>query len=461
MIDKKLVVWTRISGSPLKMGELYTTDKESRFSYEDSYVQTGERGLGLAYPTEAFGINTIVRPRSEFFDFHPPIQSLLPPRNKRNLIRSLIMSYLNKINIHPQAGLETDWEVLTKSGHGSIGHLDVFANDSEAEKWYAAEPNDRLVEAQDDFGFSLKEFLTWMDDDAKSLVSILGPTPSLGGAIPKIPLSIPRSGWNGLVGLPTRLGSSPDLTDIILKFEDSGSYPGIIELEKLALNVHEEAGFNVPRYWDVEINGIKSLAVERFDRDKNNKPLFMESVYSLLASGSLSISHHYSATYDFVAKALDNKKIEITRDPKEAKEYLLKRLVLAMLTGNGDLHLENLSFLNKELEKEGRLEFSPVYDPTPMRAYARHNMLTPPEMTFGNYGDLLGDEVIGLEKGLNRFAKNLKVNSNQYHKIISDCLLTTRNYEQKINDLKSLPDLNKENLINIHRRIYSDLEEII
>ncbi|MCK5665747.1 MAG: HipA domain-containing protein, partial [Thiotrichaceae bacterium] len=290
---------------------------------------------------------------------------------------------------------------------------------------------------------------------------ILGPTPSLGGAIPKLPLSIPRSGWNGLVGLPTRLGSSPDLTDIILKFEDCGSYPGIIELEKLALSVHADAGFNVPRYWDVEINGIKSLAVERFDRDKNNKPLFMESVYSLLASGSLSISHHYSATYDFIAKALDNKKIEITRDAKEAKEYLLKRLVLAMLTGNGDLHLENLSFLEQESENKDRLEFSPVYDPTPMRAYNRHNMLTPPEMTFGHYGDVLDGEVIGLEKGLYRFSKNLKINTNQYHKIIADCLLTTRTYEQKINDLKSLPDLNKENLIKIHRKMYSDVEKII
>lgn len=457
MIDKKMVVWTRISGSPLKMGELYTTDKESRFAYENNYVQTGERGLGLAYPTEAFGINSIVRPRREFFDFHPPIQSLLPPRHKRNLIRSLIMSYLNKMGIHPQIGLETDWEILTKSGHGSIGHLDVFAYDGEAEKWYAAEPDDRLVESKDDFGFSLKEFLTWMDDDAESLVSILGPTPSLGGAIPKIPLSIPRSGWNGLVGLPTRPGSSPDLTDIILKFEDSGSYPGIIELEKLALGVHEEAGFNVPRYWDVEVNGIKSLAIERFDRDKNNKPLFMESVYSLLASGSLSISHHYSATYDFIGKALDNKKIEITRDPKQAKAHLLKRLVLAMLTGNGDLHLENLSFL----EKDGILGFSPVYDPTPMRAYARHNMLTPPEMTFGDYGDLLDDAVVDLERGLNRFAKHLKINSKQYQKIIEDCLLVTKNYEQRVNSLNHLPDLNKENLIKIHRKIYSNVEKIV
>lgn len=457
MIDKKLVIWTRITGAPLKMGELYTTDKESRFSYEDSYVQAGERGLGLAYPPEAFGINSIVRPRSEFFDFHPPVQSLLPPKSKRNLIRNLIMSYLHKMDIHPQVGLETDWEILTKSGHGSIGHLDVFADDHEAEKWYAARPEGRLVEAKDDFGFSLKEFLTWMDNDAEALVSILGPTPSLGGAIPKIPLSIPKSGWNGLVGLPTRLGSSSDLTDIILKFEDSSSYPGIIELEKLALDVHKEAGFKVPRYWVVEINGIKALAVERFDRDKNNKPLFMESVYSLLASGSSRISHHYSATYDFIGKALDNKKIAITNDPGAAKKYLFKRLILAMLTGNGDLHLENLSFL----EVQGTLEFSPVYDPTPMRAYSRHDLLTPPEMTFGDYGDFAGGEVIGLASGLMRLAKNLKIQANQYREIIEDCLQVTSNYEQKINDLEYLPDLNKENLSKIHRRIYADVSNIV
>ena len=100
MIDRKLVVWTRLIETPIKMGELYITDQEARFSYEQAYIETGERGIGLAYPPQIFGVNSIVRPRSEFFNFHPPIQSLLPPKSKRNLIRNLIMNYLHKTGIN-------------------------------------------------------------------------------------------------------------------------------------------------------------------------------------------------------------------------------------------------------------------------------------------------------------------------------------------------------------------------
>ena len=455
MIDRKLVVWTRIMSDPVKMGELYTTDRESRFSYEASYIKTNQKGLGLAYPVNVFGVNSIPRPRSEFFDFHPPIQSLLPPKSKRNLIRNLILNYLNKINIHPSPGLETDWEILTKSGHGSIGHLDVFATDQEAEKWYQTKPNNQLVEAKDDFGLSLKEFLTWMDDDAEQLINLLGPTPSLGGAIPKIPLSIPRSGWNGFIGLPTRFGSDPSLMDVIIKFEDNNSYPGIIELEKLGLEIHKMAGFEVPRYWDVEIKGIKSLVIERFDRDENNTPLFMESIYSLLASGNFNITNHYSATYDFIGKTLDNKKITITDNAKESKKHLFKRLVMSLLTGNGDLHLENLSLL----EKNGVLDFSPVYDPTPMRAYTRHDMLTPPEMTFGDYGDVIGDSIISLDRAIHRFAAKLKIGKNNVNKILEDCLEVTTDYSNMVSQLKSVPDQNKENLIKIHNKVSNQLNQ--
>ena len=60
---------------------------------------------------------------------------------------------------------------------------------------------------------------------------------------------------------------------------------------------------------------------------------------------------------------------------------------MALLTGNGDLHLENLSIIDRG---EGPC-FSPVYDPTPMRAYSIHNMLS--VMPFGDYGEFTGHAV--------------------------------------------------------------------
>ena len=104
--------------------------------------------------------------------------------------------------------------------------------------------------------------------------------PSVGGAVPKLLLSIPGDGWDGRIALPTKK-STNDRTDIILKFEQSNQYPGIIDLEALALDMHKEAGFDVPRYWKTSINGINALAIERFDRNEFNKPVFMERLYRL------------------------------------------------------------------------------------------------------------------------------------------------------------------------------------
>ncbi|MCU7836874.1 MAG: hypothetical protein KZQ83_16685 [gamma proteobacterium symbiont of Taylorina sp.] len=70
------------------------------------------------------------------------------------------------------------------------------------------------------------------------------------------------------------------------------------------------------------------------------------------------------------------------------------------------------------LEKNGVLDFSPVYDLTPMRAYSRHNMLTLPEMTFGDYGDFIGDSVISLDSAIHRFAKKLKIGKNNVNKTL-------------------------------------------
>jgi len=147
--------------------------------------------------------------------------------------------------------------------------------------------------------------MTWFDDDAEVLIDILGPTPTVGGAIPKLPLSIDRNGWDGRIGLPTRFGDT-ERTDILLKLENSAQYPGIIELEALGLTVHRDAGFDVPRFWPVKIKNLSAIAIERFDRADNGSTVFMESIYSVLASGNDKISNHYSTSYDHIGAAIDS-----------------------------------------------------------------------------------------------------------------------------------------------------------
>jgi len=457
MKDRIAVVWTRLGAQPSKMGMLTVTDREARFTYEAGYAETGLRGLGLVYPPERFA-STISRSRSEYFDLHPPIQSLIPPRSERNFQRALLLRYLNSIHLNPAAGFATDWEMLIRSGHGAIGHLDVFADDQAALQWYSTPSKKGLIELDDKFGFSLKEFMTWFDGDAEALINVLGPTPTVGGAIPKIPLSINRAGWDGRIGLPTRFGDT-DRTDILLKLENTNHYPGIIELEVLGLDAHKKAGFEVPRYWPVEVNGLRALAIERFDRSGTGSTIFMESLYSIFASGSKTITSHYSATYDNIAQALDNPRLTMVSDRKAAKLHLLERVIMALLTGNGDLHLENLAII----ERAGKLAFSPVYDPTPMRAYSIHNMLFPPGMSFGDYGDFpdgwKSDAPVDLVNAVQRFCKSLGISKNTYLNSLERLLLATDDYAERVESLVSVPLDNRNNLAKIHLDVRSALAD--
>jgi len=456
--DKEAVIWTRLGGKPSRMGRLYVTDKECRFTYDDDYLQHDLPGLGIVYAPAFYGKTTITRERKEPFDLFPPVQSLIPPRQADNFQRNLALKYLQTKNKQPSstadtASFDTDWEILKISGHGGIGHLDVFEDDASAENWYASPPPHELMEVTDELGFSLKKFMTWFEEDIEVFIQTVGPTPSVGGAIPKLLLSIPESGWDGRIGLPTRQ-KTPGIIDVVLKFEQTTRYPGIIELEMLALEIHREAGFDVPRYWSCMFKGMPALAIERFDRDHNNTPLCSETLYSILASG-IPLNNHYDYRYDLIAQAIDVSPVEFVSNTTESKQHLFKRLLMALLTGNGDLHLENLSITCCD----GVKGFSKIYDPAPMRAYAQHDMLS--VMPFGDYGETPedSDSPIGLKLAVERFAKSCGLNKSQCDEIINDCLENTREFSSRVGELKTVPAENRERLIKQTEAVRQKLSE--
>ncbi len=455
--DKEAVIWTRLGGTPNRMGRLYVTDKECRFTYDENYLQQNLPGLGLVYAPEIYGTSSISRERQRPFDLFPPIQSLIPPRQTDNFQRNLALKYLQTKKEQNFSGLDmasfdADWEILKISGHGGIGHLDVFENNATAENWYGNVPRHELMEITDELGFSLKQFMTWFEEDIEVFIQTVGPTPTVGGAIPKLLLSIPESGWDGRIGLPTRQ-KTPGIIDVVLKFEQTTRYPGIIELEMLTLEMHREAGFDVPRYWSCFFKGMPALAIERFDRDQNNTPLCSETLYSILASG-IPLNNHYNYRYDLIAQAIDVSPVEFVSNTSDAKQHLFKRLLMALLTGNGDLHLENLSVTCCNSVKG----FSKIYDPAPMRAYAQHDMLS--VMPFGEYGETLGDndEVITLKQAVERFAKSCGLNKAETEKIIEHTLLNTCEFSSRVGKLKTVPDENKERLIKQVERVRKNLQ---
>jgi len=447
MQDTQLSVWTRVGVEPVKMGVLYVTDNDARFSYATDYSVSGLAGLSLVYPPELFRDSTIVHRQSG--SLHPRFRALIPPADEQNFQRKLMLAFLREKSIEPASRFEADLALLAHTGHGGIGHVDVFPNDAVAESWYANTDSGPLVPIGERFGFSLKDMISWLDADARFILESLGPTPSVGGAIPKLLVAIPAGGWDGRISLPNK-ADQKDRIDVVLKIERAQAYPGLAGLEAMTLDLHREAGFDVPRYWLARVGGLPALAIERFDRDAQGKPLPLESLYSILAAGARDIVRHTDGSLDRIAKVIDLADPLLISDKKAARLHLFRRVLLALLTGNGDLHLENLSLLGDV----GGARFSPVYDPTPMRAYSMHNMLC--AVPFGGYGEEPTDGDALVEACMN-FARKLSLNKADIQENVGELLALTVDYPARVDAVETLPGDNKARLIDIHGNIHQRL----
>jgi len=96
------------------------------------------------------------------------------------------------------------------------------------------------------------------------------------------------------------------------------------------------------------------------------------------------------------------------------------------------------------------LEFSPVYDPTPMRAYSIHNMLS--VMPFGRYGEMddASGSTTGLAEALQNLAKNLGIPPAMLEEMIGKALKVTEDYSERLR-------ANKENLVAIVEKVRGQL----
>ncbi|HHJ16530.1 MAG TPA: hypothetical protein ENJ80_07510, partial [Gammaproteobacteria bacterium] len=142
-------------------------------------------------------------------------------------------------------------------------------------------------------------------------------------------------------------------------------------------------------------------------------------------------------------------------DKRAARIYLYRRVLLALLTGNGDLHLENLALMGGP----GEAAFSPVYDPTPMRAYSMHNMLC--AVPFGGYGEEIEEGTDPLIQACHNFAASLSLNKKDVVEIAGESLELCADYAQRVGAIDSLPDENKERLIDIHRDMQKRLGALV
>ncbi len=76
--DMHAVIWSRIAGSPVKMGDLVLSSSETRFTYTAEYLDSGYPGFALLADPTLLKSETVVYPVSERIPVFPRLLSLIP-----------------------------------------------------------------------------------------------------------------------------------------------------------------------------------------------------------------------------------------------------------------------------------------------------------------------------------------------------------------------------------------------
>lgn len=452
MPDYHAVVWARRAPdsnqvSPLKMGDLLVTPQETRFSYTEEFLALGPEaaGLSLLSSPRLYGRNPVVFAAREGMPLHPRLMALIPGEGRRNIQRQIYTRLLERQPNPPAPGFDMDWALLMLTGHNGIGHVDVFRDDRAALAAYAHTPSAALAP-----GKRSKFWQAIRDDvaldvtlmDAQTIAELLGPTPSAGGMIPKLLVAIPdKPAWDGSFARPgTREVSGTAFIDVVLKIEPA-EYAGVAELEALCLQMHRDAGFDVPRSWRATLDGLELLAVERFDRDAQGLPVPMETFYSVFATGNRRFTTNQDTDLAEVGRWLEKLASVVNLDVRAVQREFYRRLCFAVCTGNGDLHLQNVAFLGGP----GKVTLAPVFDPAPMRAWPRHDVRFAVPVDFD-------DSVGGFRENLIELGTAYGLTRAQAQDTLHQALDQTEDYAERVEALESVPTERRARLAATVRR---------
>jgi serine/threonine-protein kinase HipA len=439
MPDRHAVIWSHCTDGPTKMGNLIATGTETRFSYTDDFLnQDAISGLSLLTSPALYGNNPVIHQASEILPLHPRLMALIPGRASNNIQRRAYAEMLAKNNPPPPPGFDTEWELLMLTGRNGIGHIDVFQDDLEAERWYSQKQKaaSAIGKRSVFWEFVRQDIQVTAALEDIDIVSLIGPTPSVGGMIPKILVSIPDcEKWDGSIAEPgTKSVDLQKYTDVILKIEYP-EYAGLATLEALALDMHTEMGFEVPRHWCTHIDGMNLIAIERFDRNEEGCPIPMESFFSVMASGTSDIQSSTGTEMERIGTMLNTMPRIANINATEAQLEVYRRFITAIFTGNGDLHLENLAFLGGNQQTR----ISPIYDPAPMRAWPRHNLLSAIPFVIED----------SLYPSLITLGESFSISKNDATDIIQDIRGKTRSFIGLVSEQEKIPEATRQHLIDV------------
>jgi serine/threonine-protein kinase HipA len=221
---------------------------------------------------------------------------------------------------------------------------------------------------------------------------------------------------------------------VVLKVEPP-EYAGLLDLEALCLDIHRDAGFETPAYRRYDKDGLRFLAVERFDRVAG-RPVPMESLFSVIATGN----HQFRETGDILLEefgGIVSRLSEVANLAPLTSEQLYRRILMALFTGNGDLHLDNLALLGGLAE----CRLTPVYDPAPMRAWPRHNLVSAVPFDPSSHVDR---GAFFLDLG-----RSFGLSAIQVRQCIDHALEATASYGARVQALDRVPLQQRQQLVEI------------
>lgn len=441
------VIWSTFTGQPLKMGDLVLTEERISFTYGEEYLDAGAPGFCLLGDATLWGRETMEYSVSERVPVFPRLLSLMPGRGPRNLQRKHYLDILRaRDGAEPPPTMETEWRLLTLAGHGGIGHVDLFADDLSAATWYRhateGHPTTTPLDERSQIWRMLKREVADenLEFDPRLVEQALGPTPSVGGMIPKLLLATDRDDD----ALPLHPPGLAGKRELVVKLEPP-EYQGVLDLEALCLDLHREAGFTVPRYRRANRGGLELLAVERFDRTDAGLPIPMESLFSVIATGD----HGFRETGDLLLEELGDiirRLRDVTTLPADTEEQLYHRILLALLTGNGDLHLDNLALLGARHD----CALTPIYDPAPMRAWPRHDLVSAIPFDPAAFPSRWSYFI--------QLGKRFGLSNARTRWIIDQSLAATTDYTERVASLSRVPQARREQLIGVVERERKGLE---
>ena len=180
------------------------------------------------------------------------------------------------------------------------------------------------------------------------------------------------------------------------------------------------------------VNGTPAYITKRFDYDKNGEKLNQEDFVSVLKA-----SHKYtSKTYQDVGEWLS---------PLSRVDFL-RILIFNFLTGNGDVHLKNISLLETA---DGDMMLSPSYDLMNTKIHLADNLLALNLFKEFEQTSLpLGEKYSYNSDDFIEFGKRLKIKETIISRI-------TDSFDKKENEILTMVD--KSFLSDNARRLYKNI----